>query len=505
MKRVVVLGALAALGGCQTRPDGAALAVVGEATRPRWTDALPTRTPFFDGERVRLRAARGEVLGVHVVREGRGTVAVDLAIGAGGVRIDSYAVDHHLVTSPSTSMYGGSRGPGRYPDRLTPATPPLAVARSAFFDVAVGRDAAAGVHRGWLSVGDRRLPVELTIEDVELPDIAAAPRVWAYYDATEVSHAHGLPPGADTLAQERHQAALFRAHGVVASPELTAESWPERRDLVAGLAYLPVLLPRDHAALTVEVGGWIARTAGTGQVPFAIPIDEPRAILAQLRVRARAAWVRAAGGGPGRFLYAVTQRPSWLLGDDVDVYISPFAAGVVPGAWTYNGTPPWAGAMVLDAADPGVRSWGWIAYRYDVPLWYVWDALYWRDRHNRGRDAAPAHDLVTAPLTFDDGEDHGNLDGVLAFPGALPSLRLKALRRGIQDRALLEALAGCAGRPAADAIARTMVPRALAGVGPGQRATWPRDEADWEAARQRILDELVACRHGAGAASSAPP
>ncbi len=490
-RRDLALAALVATGvvGCQDRPPGAALAVLGEAEVLRWTDPLPVRSASFDGAVVRLHGARGEVLGVQVVRAGRGTVAVTLAVEAAAVT--GFAVEHHDVRAPSTAMYGGSRGVGRYPDRLTAAAGPVTAARAAYFDVAIGRDAAAGVHAGELVVGGDRYPVELVVVDATLPDLAAAPRVWAYYDPIEIARAHDV---ADPLASERAYAAMFRAHGVIASPELTAGSWPARRDLVAGLPFVPVLLPRDRAGITAEVAGWRDRLAGTGQVAFAIPIDEPRALLAQLRVRVLAGWVRAAGGGPGRFLYAVTHAPGWLLGDEVDVFISPFAVrpGEARATWTYNGTPPWAGAMVLDAAGGGPRTWGWIGYRYQVPLWYVWEALYWADRHNDGR-AARGHDLVRDPISFDDGEDHGNLDGVLAYPGPRPSLRLKAVRRGQQDRALLEALAACAGADAAMAIARATVPRALGEVQAGDPPTWPRDEAGWEAAREQVLAALAAC------------
>ncbi len=503
LARVLVGCALVA---CQGKPaPGAELAVVGESTRPRWEDPLPAVTPLFDGERVRLRGVRGETLGVHVVRAPRKHVPVALAFdgdGSAGLRLEAFTVEHHRVNAPSTSMYGGSRGRGRYPDRLTPTQQPVTAERSAFFDLAIARDAAPGPRTGTLTVGERRIPVELVIEDLELPDLAAAPWVWAYYDAKEVKRADDV---ADVLGQERRYAALFRSRGVVASPELTAASWTDRKELVAGLRFIPVLLPLEPAAIATEVAGWIERTAGSGQVPFAIPIDEPRRLIDQLRVRARAGWVRAGGGGPGRFLYAVTHEPSWLLGGDVDIYISPSAAGKHAGAWTYNGGPPWAGAMVLDAAEPGTRTWGWIGFRYDVPLWYVWDAMYWRDRYNRGRDAAPLEDLREKPVTFDDGEDHGNLDGVLVYPGVLPSLRLDAIRRGLQDRALLELLAACAGRPAADAIVTPLVPRALGEARRGERASWPSDDAVFERARLRVLDELVACRRRPPAPSSPPP
>jgi hypothetical protein len=346
----------------------------------------------------------------------------------------------------------------------------------AYFDVAIPVAAAVGVHRGELVVGDRRFPVELTVEPVTLPAIDAQPWVWAYYNPNEIARVIGSRDAATTLAAERDYAALLRTYGVIASPELTADSWDARRDLVAGLRYVPVLLPREQPALDAEVRGWIARTAGTGVVPFAIPIDEPRTAEAQARVRELSGWVRAAGGGPGRFLYAVTHGPTPALGDAIDVYIASDAVrgGTLPPerAWTYNGAPGWAGAMVVDADDAGtLRSWGWLGFAHDIPLWYVWDAFYWRDRHNRGRDLAPAHDLVADPLTFDDGEDHGALDGVLAYPGPLPSLRLAQLRRGLTDRLLLEAAAARVGRPAVLAL---IPPR------------WPTSDAAWQHLRDRI-------------------
>lgn len=469
----VLAAGLAALTACQVQ-GGPPLQVLTETARPRWRDDLPTTSAIFDGATVRLRGARGEVLGVEVVRPPADPVDVALTLADADVR--GFAVDHAVVTSPSTVLYGRSRGAGRYPDRLTAVAGAIATPRMAYFDVAIPAGAAVGVHHGELVVGDRRFPVELTVEPVTLPAIDAQPWVWAYYNPNEIARVIGSRDAATTLAAERDYAALLRSYGVIASPELTADSWDARRDLVAGLRYVPVLLPREQPALDAEVRGWIARTAGTGVVPFAIPVDEPRTAEAQARVRELSGWVRAAGGGPGRFLYAVTHGPTPALGDAIDVYIASDAVrgGTLPPerAWTYNGAPGWAGAMVVDADDAGtLRSWGWLGFAHDIPLWYVWDAFYWRDRHNRGRDLAPAHDLVADPLTFDDGEDHGALDGVLAYPGPLPSLRLAQLRRGLTDRLLLEAAAARVGRPAVLAL---IPPR------------WPTSDAAWQHLRDRI-------------------
>jgi len=479
------------LGACGERAPGPELQVTGETTKLRDGDRLPARSPFFDGARVRLRAARGEVLGLAVWRRGAGAVPVSLAIEDASVA--GYRVESLPVVRESTSMWGPSAGRGRWPDRLVPVDGAVATERVAFFDVS---SAAPGVHAGELRVGAAQFPVALTIERTALASIADAPRVWAYYDPRELERAGG---------DERALVALFRRYGVAASPDLALEDWPRRRDFVRGLPWVPVVLPDDPAAEADAIRGWLAALDGTGQVPFAIPIDEPRRAEDKRTVVARAERVHAAGGG--RFLYAVTDRPDPVYGDRIDVYISPFAITLAepggPSRWTYNGTPPFAGAMILDTPGAALRTWGWIGYRYRIPLWYVWDAAYWSDRHNARRRGGPRFppptDVDLDAVTFDDGEDHGNLDGELAFPGApgpLPSWRLAALRRGLQDRALLEQLEACAGRAAADAIAARLVPRALGDAGgPGAAGdgAWPDDEAAWEAGRGALLDALAAC------------
>src|SRR5262249_6699015 len=103
------------------------------------------------------------------------------------------------------------------------------------------------------------------------------------------------------------------------------------------------------------------------------------------------------------------------------------------------------------------------------------------------------------PTSFDDGEDHGNLDGVLALPdpaggGCRSTLRLAALRRGLLDRALLEASARC-DPAAADAVAARMVPRALgdADGGASGSPSWSPDEADWERARRQLVAIAASC------------
>ncbi len=476
--------------GSSQQPD---LVVVGESTRLRLEGRLPARTAWFDGTQVSLAGARGEVLGIQVVA--RTPAAMTLEIP--GVEVTSYDVESVRVRRPSTAMYGGSQGAGTYPDVLHETS--SSTTNPTYFELRIGRDVPPGAYSGELVVGERRVPVLLAVVPVTLPALPTS--VWAYEDPRELAWASGAsgdPSRAEPSRAELACMATFREHGVLLSPDVHLDWWPARKETLAGVRDLPVWIPSEPAAAAEAVRGWIAATAGTDQVPFAIPIDEPRTPEKQARVKALAAAVRAAGGGPDTFRYAVTDdiRPE-VYGDLIDLYITLHARhDDRVTRWTYQSAPPHGGSMVLDAVSPGTRTWGWIAWRWQLPRWYVWDALYWHDRHNRKGAALPgrALDITRDPVSFDDGEDHGNLDGVLALPtdgGCAPTLRLAALRRGLQDKMLLELAAGC-DREATERVAARLVPRALGDAPKGSHRSWPSDESEWERARRQLL-AIAAC------------
>lgn len=459
----------ALLPACKRTDPGPDLQIVGETLRLRPRDPVPATSPWFDGQRISLVAAHGETLGMQVLHRGGGPVALALP----GAEVAAFEVQRARVTRPSTSMYGGSRGAGDYPDELVPAAQPAT--DPAYFTIRASSDA-----HGELVVAGRHIPVELHVVPVALPPLPLD--VWGYYDPRELGGSLDAPSDA-----ERACIAMFAQHGVLLSPDMPPSAWAARKDLVP-TKYVPAVIPDDPAQVAEPVRAWLAQAPDRDV--FAIPIDEPHGPEARAKVVALAKAVRDAGAG--KFLYAVTDAPHPEYGDLVDLYISPSAAhltGDVHRRWTYNGTPPAAGSMVVDAHAPGTRTWGWIAYRYRIGVWYVWDALYWHDRHNRKGQPPRALDARHDAASFDDGEDHGNLDGVLALPGCHPTLRLEALRRGYEDRALLQLAAQC--HPAeASALAEKLVPRALADA-KGAPA-WPADEAAWEGARRQLL-ELAAC------------
>jgi hypothetical protein len=480
VRRLALLAILFVACDSPPPPPQPELTVVGESTRIRMESSRAEKTAWFDGQRISLVAARGETLGLQVVSR----VAAPASLTMSHATVTGFDVDSFVVRWPSTAMYGGSQGRGTYPDVLRRAARPTT--NPAYFEISIARDTRPGTYSGELVVGDRHVPVTLEVANVALPELPQL--VWALYNPREIA------PDVEHAC-----IATFRRHGVLLSPDIHLEQWAERKALLAGRRDIPVWIPNDPAAAGAAVRAWIDRTRGTGMVPFSIPIDEPRTRDKQERLKALARAVRDAGGGPNTFRLAVTDNISpEKYGDLIDLYITlyPKRSDTVE-RWTYNGAPPHAGSMVLDAVSPGARTWGWIAWRWRIPTWYVWDALYWHDRHNRKGAPLPGKPLVATadPVSFDDGDDHGNLDGVLAFPSdddCAPTLRLAAIRRGVQDRQLLELAATC-NRTATEALAARMVPRALGDAPKGSARSWSADESDWERARRELINLASTC------------
>jgi hypothetical protein len=444
---------------------------------------------------------------------------------------------------------GSGPPPGRFigwlPDALIPVEQAPAWARyplrvgagrngAVWIDLTVPADQAAGVYRGQVVVraGARtlaRLPLELEVLDATLPvrpvatmlfyDRGALDRrvgggdaterqLWRLFHQHRVAPLHGVGSAADV---DDHLPALdgslyTRARGyagpaagagdgvVVLGPYGTlGDPSPARLALVESIAdrlaahrlfdrAQVVLYAEDEDCASPRGAGWRALLAGS-----------TKAAAHQVRV----GWT--CGDDPSR-------QPVDLPMVDAGAY-DPARAAAARAAgkevWIYGGYRPASGTVFTDTEAVSLRTLGWIAAMTGIPRWFIWETTFWYDGNRGGHGA---YDPFVSAETFHNRDGEAAMgDGVLVYPGrqldgftehsldidgVIPSIRLKNLRRGVQDAGYY--LLARAARPAeADRIARALLPRILAEAIPGAPPAWSERGAPFFAAR-RALARLIA-------------
>src|SRR5579862_8208495 len=250
------------------------------------------------------------------------------------------------------------------------------------------------------------------------------------------------------------------AHGIFDSAEVVLYAEDEKCASPRGAAWRALIATsRDANARRVRVF-WTCSEDPAGQ-----PVDVP-ALFAGDYDPARVAVARAAGKEP----------------------------------WIYNGFRPATGALLTDTEVTSLRTFGWIGALADIHRWFIWHANVWAD-YNGPFDpffsAATGHEDWDRKILMGDGLllypgrqlDHFT-DHSLGFDGVLPSIRLKNLRRGIEDAGYYQ-LARAAARDEAEAIARTLFPRILMEARYEDPPSWSAEGAPFFAARQ-ALARLIA-------------
>ena len=410
-----------------------------------------------------------------------------------------------------------------------------------WIDIDVPDDARPATYRSALLVRDARgelaaRDIELRVLDVLLP-YAAAP-VFTYYDTRELRRRMG-----DARA-EVDLRALLHAHRVAAIHDLGKLELGDKRILDLDRA---ALLGRSYAL----ADGYRGAGAGVGEGVLALgaygSLGAPSASAAETVSELERALLDDSGDASGvraqtaSFVYAVDEEcdSDWPAGWASLVRASRALAGVRVGAtcgddpsgqaadlvmqaaadfdpsrarvareahdkwvWAYNGRRPWAGPMMLDVPATDLRANAWIAMRYDVPRWFYWESTFWYDANRGGHGRERGFDPFVVAETFHNADgDHANGDGILVYPGTqrggvtdygvftvFPSVRLKNLRRGIEDAGYI-ALAREVDAARTGEVVSRIVPRALAFA--GARVAWPERARSWLEARrelERILE-----------------
>ncbi len=153
-------------------------------------------------------------------------------------------------------------------------------------------------------------------------------------------------------------------------------------------------------------------------------------------------------------------------------------------AWFYHSGHPAVGAHSINVSGIEMRTWGVIGARYGFQGQLMWalnlgsDDFPYREPHYRPDEDRAGNGVMVYP---------GNQLDKIGFkksPGPVPSMRLKAWRRGLQD-AELYYLAFEQSPETATQLITGMVPTALS-EGEG-RASWPSTSGPWIEFHKQLL------------------
>jgi hypothetical protein len=490
--------------------------------------------PLSDGQ-VTLTALRGETVAFQVIVFNQGalpgpaSIAVTPFADPTGPRVELWR--QHFVTVkersrnerwPNESL-GWSSGArpsdaamtGEVPDALIPLTVddrsrPSSTWEAFWVDLFVPEAATPGPHATTASVTvggapSARFTLTVDVKPAVLPYRAVS--AFAFYEPARLEQRIGGGPAA-----ERQLWQLLHAHHVDALAPLTAVADVERlADVFSGALFSP---EHGYAGPGVRQPPAVVALGAYGQLgePTPATVATVRAMVDRLAhlgtadlflyavdedcASPRAAdWKKALGAVALALPLAVGQtcaQPPAQQAADVALIPGPsFTRDVVGAAraagrraWIYNGALPRTGTLLLDAPPRGLLVNGWIAALTDIDRWFYWESTFWNDDNQGGGGAV---DPFVNPATFHNRDGDTALgDGLLLYPGrqrapfagdsfgfagVFPSLRLKLIRRGIEDAGYL-ILAAREQPDQAARIAAQAVPALLDEAAVDQPASW---------------------------------
>ncbi|HOO76847.1 MAG TPA: DUF4091 domain-containing protein [bacterium] len=471
----------------------------------------------------------------------------------------SFFAERYITVSVPTDR-AGSTGAGEYPDPLIPFRDPYSPGKEdlalplelvpdrnlpIWVDCAIPPGTPAGTYRGKIVLAAqgkelRRLNLVLKVRGFSLPDRPSLPvffdlygarwsrgeglpwrlgeETWEVLKQYEImAHEHGfsnghwglMPAGASSSTEGVDWSLYDRYLGTVLDGSLFADGTPPA---CWELPYPERWNPGEEVleAYTRDLvrhwdeQGWNLEDA------FAYVWDEMGPTHPTVEAWGRT--LRRASEGRVNYFYTCPPHPA--LYGIVDWW-APRASAYMPEetrkrqgegerCFFYHAGEPSVGLMCIDATGLAFRTWAWMAWIYGCDGFFDWAANFWSEN--------PYLD----PLSFD--TDNGNmylfypgrqLDtvGLRAIKGPVPSFRLKALRRGIQDYEYFRIArrAGLDVEPTVRSVVRKGLGVAGAyGIDP---RAWSRDPEDWYRARDRIgeMIEDVLGRRGEKALAEADP
>jgi hypothetical protein len=369
----------------------------------------------------------------------------------------------------------------------------------------------------------RRLALKVTVRAPVLPYRATG--AFVFYEAERLERRMGNGP-----AVERQLWQLLHAHHLDALAPLTHASDITRLaaaydgslfqsaagyegpgvgvppSVIALGAYGTLGAPTDESLARVDA--MLAALPKSTDDVFLYAVDE------QCKSPLAADWKRALAGRPAAARVRVGQtcdEPPARQAADVALVPAQAFGRAMPAearaagrhAWIYNGALPRTGTLLLDADPRGLVADGWISAAMSIERWFYWESTFWDDDNAGGR--GPIEPFTTAETFHNRDGDAALGDGLLVYPGrqlgrfearslgvprVLPSLRLKALRRGIEDAGLI-ALAARERPDEAFRLVMGALPAALDEARPDRPAAWDAPGATFTEARAALRALVV--------------
>jgi len=388
--------------------------------------------------------------------------------------------------------------------------------RPFWVEVAVPRDAAPGDYAGWIVVSSglapiARVPVSLTVWDFTLPETPSLRTNFGGLGRRLLTGHPGFKP--DTAAYralERRYAEAMAEHRLCppippylrpkVNPDGTIDTKASHAGLKEWIDSLrvtafridlddkdPAGKDRDHTVKVLQATWAYLKENGWDKLAYIYVIDEPNEAKAYEEVRKRAKMIHEAV--PGLKVLCteqpVPQEAAWgTLVGSVDIWVplwplfdeKSIAERQKAGeeVWSYTAqcqgkaggdTPFWE----LDFPLLNYRIPAWTSRRYNLAGLLYWTVVFW-----------PVGDTWMNPLTYKEYNGEGTLfypGADIGYDGPVASMRLKALRDGLEDYEYL-VLAGDAGAAKAAEVAKSWT-------------QWETDPAKLAAAREELAKIIL--------------
>lgn len=415
-----------------------------------------------------------------------------------------------------------------------------------WIDVSLPRDQKtypAGTYKGTVQViGDgkmiKEIPLEVTLLPHYLPDDNPS-TVWLFTSSVKPYYPTLSEDEVDKLIKfEAHRHRIDVAGGSkVHTAPFNVEDMEAYKGYLTGEAYTPSrgyhgpgegvgeqvfpigmyggsVLGKTKESYQTQSDLWVSwfNDHAPKVTYFHYVIDEPGEEMHGF-VKEKAAWIKSSAG-PGKSLPLFTTthyQPAlaeaidiWAAFNGVELKDLPEIRATGDDHWFYNGNRPRYGSIILEGAAVDLRVNSWILYKYGIKTHFIWHGTHWKHNGNGFTKRGLHQNVFTTPLTYSGGGSYGNGDGVLFYPGhmpfypeedrglnrVIPSIRVKNIRRGQQDAAIMSLAEKKVGRTKVVQMINEVVPKALSEVSMKDPVPWSEKGNDYDRVREALLKSL---------------